>query len=83
MNHLAKKYQCPCGKMKKIDWEDAKLFEKGKVPFTVGHSKCPRCNVVQVHFSGDPTCIQQFIKEVGLYDDYTLDDLDFSNRSHH
>lgn len=83
MNQLAKKYQCPCGKMKKIDWEDAKLFEKGKKPFTVGHSQCPRCEVLQVHFSGDPIYIQQFIDESGLFDYFTMDDLQIDKRSCH
>lgn len=83
MNQLVKKYQCPCGKMKRIKWEEAKLFEKGKRPFTVGHSQCPACDIFQVHFAGDPNYIQQFIDESGLYDDFDMTDLQLDKRSCH
>lgn len=66
MNKLPKKYTCECGRVKKIKWENAKEFKSGLCKFAIGHSKCnnPKCNVIQVHYSGDPYAIQDFINSV-------------------
>jgi len=83
MNKLDKKAQCPCGKMKKIKWEGAKRFEKGEVTFTAGHSTCPACGTMQVHFAGDPRDIQDFMKESGLYDGFEMTDIKLDKRHCH
>ena len=60
---LPKYYDCPCGRKKKIKWENKKDFQDGLVAFAIGHSKCSnfKCRVLQVHYSGDPFAIQDFI----------------------
>jgi hypothetical protein len=83
MNKLDKKAQCPCGKMKRIKWVEAKKFEKGEVSFTAGHSVCPACSTSQVHFSGDARDIQAFIEESGLYGGFELTDVKLDKRSCH
>lgn len=82
-NKLVKKYRCPCGKMKKIKWEQPEKFESGEHSFTAGHSKCPKCGLLQVHFSGDPNDIQRFIEESRLYDGFEQTDVELDSRSFH
>ena len=83
MNHqLSKKAQCPCGKMKRIKWEEKKHYEHGRLALAVGHSECPKCGALQVHFSGNPSYIQQFIDESGM-NDFPLDGVELNKRPFH
>ena len=62
MNHLKRKARCLCGKMKKITWINGDDFKLGFVLFAIGHSECKKCEVMQLHFSGDPVAIDDFTK---------------------
>ena len=83
MNHpLTKKYKCPCGKIKRIKWEEKKHYEHGQLALAVGHSECPNCGAQQVHFSGNPSWIQQFIEESGM-NKFGIDGLELDKRPFH
>lgn len=82
MIDLAKKYQCPCGSIKRIKWESKKEYENGRLVFAVGHSTCRNCDIVQVHFSGDPNYIQSFMDNANM-NDWGMDGLEIDKRSCH
>lgn len=56
--------KCSCGKKKKIEWLNKEKYRSGESSFCVGITKCPRCEIVQQHYSGDLEDIQRFIKNI-------------------
>jgi hypothetical protein len=52
---------CYCGKKIKVSWVGKADFNKGKVTFCIGITKCHRCEIRKEHYFGNVDDIQEFI----------------------
>lgn len=59
---LHKFIKCDCGKKKKINWIGKAEYLRGEYSFCTGITQCPKCGIIQEHYSGNFADIQLFIQ---------------------